>query len=101
MSEDEAAAIVKAARALRKRPSRALWIVALAIGGACALGFGLAIWTAEPAASGTAPSAHLGRDLGFAAGLLFGLVGGVGIGFSIARQSRSSASEVHSERKSP
>jgi zinc transporter ZupT len=91
--EDRVAAIVRRARAERSKPSRTMWIVALLLGGACAIGFALLMF-ADVGPTSTSQRTVEDRGLGFGAGVLVGVVAGIAVGFAIARQRQSS-------RKSP
>ena len=88
--EERAAAIARQARTERSKPSRTLWIVALLLGVACAIGFALLMF-ADGAAPTTGPQRMVeDRGLGFGAGILVGVVIGIAVGFAIARQRQSS-----------
>ncbi len=104
MADDENALdeIRRKARADRTGPSRAMWIVALVIGGACAIGFALMLF-ADPAAPSTTPRTVEDRGLGFGAGILVGAVAGIAVGFAIARQEsrRAGARQRQSARNTP
>jgi len=65
-----------------------MWIVALIIGGGCAIGFVLLL-LADPTAPSTTPRTVEDRGLGFGAGVIVGVVVGVALGFAIARQRQS------------
>jgi len=86
--------IADVGRATRKRPSRGLWIAALAIGGACAIAFVVMLFVDTGTPSHDAPPARSG---GFSNGLVIGIAVGVAIGWAIARQRRAS----HSSDKTP
>lgn len=90
MADDPLEVIRQKARADRTGPSRAIWIVSLVIGGACAIGFAFMLF-ADPASSlSTPPRTVEDRGLGFGAGVVVGVIGGVALGFAIARQRQSS-----------
>ena len=89
---DDLDAILDTGRATRKRTPRVIWIPALLVGAACAVGFVLMMLShpegvARPSSSGRKP-------LGFSTGLLVGLAAGVLLGLALARYR-------HSSRKSP
>jgi formate/nitrite transporter FocA (FNT family) len=87
--DDALEAIRRKATADRTRPSRAMWIVALLIGTVCTIGF-VVMFLVEPSGSASTPQRSTEHGgLGFTAGLLFGLVIGVALGFAIARQRQS------------
>jgi zinc transporter ZupT len=86
--EDKAAAILQAARAERRGSSRTMWIVALAIGVACSIGFVL-LMLRDGSTSQQPKHAVQDHGLGFGAGVLVGAAVGIGVGFAIARQRQS------------
>jgi hypothetical protein len=92
-------AILEAARAGRKPPSRGLWIVALAIGVACTIAFFVVLF-ADGTATTPPRSQQVGSDR-FLTGIVLGLAGGIAIGFAIAKRRRDQAADSHSERNRP
>jgi peptidoglycan/LPS O-acetylase OafA/YrhL len=84
-------AIVRGARATRKKPSRRMWIAAAIVGIASVIGFVLLMVSDETAAPAR-PASPGSHAYGFAAGVLVGLVVGIAIGFAVARQRHSSSS---------
>jgi hypothetical protein len=92
--EQAVRAIAESARATRKRPSRGMWIAAVLVGVACAIGFVVLMFSeGEPSPTPTRSTTD-GRGFGFAAGLLVGGAVGIAVGLAIGRQR-------HSSRKSP
>lgn len=90
--------IVDVGRRTRKKPSRAMWIVAAVIGAACAIAFvAIFVGSEGDGTPGRPVPAHPEQGLTFSTGLVIGLAVGVLVGVLIARQQRSD----HSSRKSP
>jgi hypothetical protein len=91
-TEAEVAALLATAEAVRKRPSRGLWIFALAVSVVCLVGLGYGLlthWNTEPdktaIKSGASSSAN---GSGFGIGLMIGLGAGIGIGSMLALRRR-------------
>jgi len=113
--EDEAriAAIVAEGRALRRRPSRSLWIAAAIVGAVCAIGFVLLIALDGPreqaraggaAEPGRAPVPARARGAGCAGSLGLGFGLGLAIGFALGARRRGAGAQEdagHSSRRSP
>jgi multisubunit Na+/H+ antiporter MnhB subunit len=97
--EQQITAIVDAARRTRRPTSRAMWIVAGAVGAVCAIAFVVAMLVGvERAPAGTpVPPDQGSPGLGFSGGLTLGLGVGIVIGFLIARRHVS----AHSSRSRP
>ena len=97
--DDEIEAILEAGRRTRRAVPRWLWLMAAVVGVICATGFGVAmLGDAEPSVHPVARRSGSGGGLGtdFSTGLVIGAVGGVAIGFALARQRRD-----HSSRRRP
>lgn len=91
----DVAEIARVARRTRRKPSRALWIAAALVGVACSLGF-VTILLSDASDASSAPSATpaaTDHGLGFTAGIVVGLIGGIGVGFAAARHRHSSRSK--------
>jgi hypothetical protein len=93
-TEAEVAALLASADAVRKRPSRGLWIFALAVSVVCLIGLGyglLTYWDTEPdqAAVKSRETTSTGGT-GFGVGLIIGLAAGIAIGSGLALRRRPS-----------
>jgi uncharacterized membrane protein YsdA (DUF1294 family) len=92
MPDDDAIrAIAEAARANRKRPSRALWIAAALVGIGATIAF-VVLMFADGSSAPPKPTSPNEHGTGFTIGLVIGGAVGIAIGYSIAR---------HSSRKRP
>jgi hypothetical protein len=82
------------ARAARPRPSRALWVVALAVAAVCGGGFVALLLTDTPAvrdrptATAPATTAPEPGSRGFLGGLVVGMIAGGLVGYAAARRRR-------------
>lgn len=98
--EDKAAEILRAAKAERRGPSRALWIATAVIGVLCAIGFGLLL-LADRSTSSPPTQAVQDPGLGFGAGILVGVVMGIAIGYYVSRRESREAGARQSSRNTP
>jgi hypothetical protein len=89
--DDAISAITDAARAQRRKPSRALWITAAVIGIVAVIGF-VALMLADASAPTKKPTGTREGGTGFTIGLIVGGALGIAIGYTLAR---------HSSRKRP
>lgn len=96
-SEQALAAILEHGRRTRKPVPRGLWIAALLVGIACAVGFGVMMLSEPSSAGPRAPARTAPRGGGgLGIGLVIGACAGIVIGFAIARQRAD-----HSSRNKP
>lgn len=92
------AEVLAAGRATRRRPARATWIAAAAVGVICALGFVLLLLDGGGGSGGAAGEPARGASsTGCAGSLGLGLGLGLGIGFVLGRRQRAD----HSSRRRP
>lgn len=92
-TEAEVAALLASAEAVRKKPSRSLWILALAVSVFCviALAWGLVnYWDEPPKQTPVKPSTTAEGGSGFGLGLMIGIGAGIAIGSLIAVRRRQS-----------
>jgi hypothetical protein len=91
-TDAEVEALLASAKATRKRPSRGMWIAALAISVACVvgLGYGLVTHWDEPAETSVTKQAPRSGTGSFSLGLMIGLGVGVALGSLLALRKRSS-----------
>jgi hypothetical protein len=89
-SEAEVAALIASAQAVRKRPSRGLWMLAIVVSLVCVLGLGyglLTYWDTEPDKAAVKASGS-SNGSGFGIGLMIGLGAGIAIGCMLALRRR-------------
>lgn len=90
----EVQALLAAAAATRKKPSRGLWIAAIVVSVVCvvALGWGLIkYWDEPPAQTTIKPNAHQGGSgFGLGVGFMLGLGVGIAVGSALALRRRQS-----------
>jgi hypothetical protein len=90
------AEILAAGRAMRRRPARATWIAAAAVGALCALCFVLLLLVDGGGGAASEPGGGvIGTGCGGSLGLGLGI--GIGIGFLLGRRQRAD----HSSRRRP
>jgi hypothetical protein len=99
-TDAEVAALLASAEAVRKRPSRGLWFLALVVSLVCVLGLGyglLTYWDTEPeratikaGGDNTATGGSPTSGTGFGLGLMIGLGAGIAIGSGLALRRRQS-----------
>lgn len=88
-TDAEVAALLATADAVRKKPSRGLWILAAVVSLVCLLGLGyglLMYWDTEPDKTTVKQSTTNGS--GFGVGLMIGLGAGIAIGSGLALRRR-------------
>ena len=92
-TEAEVAALLATADAVRKRPSRGLWIFAIVVSVVCLLGLGYGLityWDTEPDKATIKSGTNSGSGSGFGLGLMIGLGAGIAIGSGLALRRRQS-----------
>ena len=89
-TDAEVEALLAAAKATRKRPSRGLWVAALVLSVASVIGLGYGLVTNwdEPPDTAVTKSAPRAGSGGFTLGLMIGLGVGVAIGSLLALRKR-------------
>jgi hypothetical protein len=90
-TDAEVEALLAAAKATRKRPSRGMWAAALVMSVACVIGlaYGLVTsWDAVPDKSAV-KSAAATSGSGFYLGLMIGIAVGIAIGSALALRKRT------------
>jgi len=86
-TDAEVEALLAAAKATRKRPSRSTWIIALVVSLACVIGlaYGLVTnWDVPPEKAPAGQSSARGSNSGFALGLMIGIGVGIAVGSVLA-----------------
>jgi len=90
-TDAEVEALLAAAKATRKRPTRGMWLAAIVVSLACVAGLTYALvknWDAEPDRSAV-KSASRTSSGGFGLGLIVGLAAGIAIGSTLALRKRN------------
>jgi hypothetical protein len=89
-TEAEVAALLATAEGVRKKPSRGLWLLAIATSLICVIGLGYGLvtsWDTQPDKS-RKPAATSNSGSGFGLGLMIGLGAGIAIGSGLALRRR-------------
>ena len=91
-TEAEVAALRATAAAVRKQPSRGLWMLAIGVSLVCVIGlvYGLVTYWDTPAETTVAREPTSSGGSGFGLGLMIGLGAGIAIGTMLALRKRQS-----------
>ncbi len=91
--------ILDIGRATRKRTPQVIWLTAMLVGAACAIGFVIILFT-DPAAT-ESPRLGSRQPPSFLTGLLIGLAVGASVGLALGRYRRAAVAPDHSAANSP